>query len=99
MIVTMIGPRREELMNRVVVGAVDLDAVEAGLSGQRSSLPEVFNQAAHLVARHRPWRLRAGTQRRHGRRSAQGSFADQLGLCDAAAIIDLQDRKTPGSTH
>src|SRR5581483_12204276 len=30
----MIGPRRKKLMDRVVVGAMDLDAVETGLSSE-----------------------------------------------------------------
>src|SRR6185436_8594911 len=33
----MVGPRRKKLMNGVVVGAVNLDAVETGFSSQRRS--------------------------------------------------------------
>src|SRR5580704_15125389 len=86
-------------MNRVVVSAVNLDAVETGFSGQRSSLSKACNQVFNLIRCHRPWRLGAGTQRCNRRRRTQTLLAYQLGLCDAATIIYLQDRKTSCSTH
>src|SRR4051812_19820372 len=95
----MVGPRRKKLMNRVVVGAVNLDSVETGLSSQRRSLPEACNQAFDLVGRHGPWRRCAGTQRCNWGRRAQTLLADQLRLCDPAAIIDLEDRQTSASAH
>ena len=49
MIDAMIGPRGKKLMNRVVVGAVNLDAVETGFSGERSSLAKACNQAFNLI--------------------------------------------------
>ena len=81
-------------MNRVVVGSVDLDAVETGFSSKRSSLSKACNQACNLVGRHRPWRLCSGTQRGDRRRRTQTLLAYQLGLCDAATVIYLEDRKT-----
>ena len=36
-------------MNRVVVGAVNLDAVKAGFSSKRSSLSKACNQAFNLI--------------------------------------------------
>src|SRR3954452_4043836 len=86
-------------MNRVVISPVNLDAVETGLSSQRSSLPEACNQAFDLIARHCPWRPCSGTQRRHCGRRAQTLLACQLRLCDAATIVDLEDGKTSGGTH
>ena len=86
-------------MNRVVVGSVNLDAVETGFSSQRSSLSKACNQAFNLIGRHRPWRLCSRTQRCNRRRRTQTLLADQLGLCDAATVIDLQDRKTSCRTH
>src|SRR5690348_3079491 len=82
-----------------MVGSVDLNAVETGFSSQRSSVPKVFDQACNLIGCHRPRRLCAGTQRGHRRRSTQAVLTYQLGLRDAAAIIDLEDRKTSRSTH
>jgi hypothetical protein len=99
MIIAMIGPRRKKLMNRVVVGAVNLNAVETGFSSQRSSLSKAGNQVFNLIGRHRPWRLCSGTQRCNRRRRAQTLRTYQLGLCDAAPIIDLEDCKTSRSTH
>ena len=49
MIGAMIGPGRKKLMNRVVVGAVNLDAVETGLSGERSGLSKAGDQVFDLV--------------------------------------------------
>ena len=49
MIDAMIGPRRKKLMNRVVVGSVNLDAVETGFSSQRSGLSKACNQAFNLI--------------------------------------------------
>ena len=86
-------------MNGVVVGAVNLNAVEAGLASEGGSLLKACNQAFDLVGRHRPWRLCSGTQRCNGGRRAQTLLAYQLRLCDAAAVIDLEDRKTSCRTH
>src|SRR4051812_35699916 len=86
-------------MNRVVVGAMNLDAVETGLSRERSSLAKACNQAFNLIGRHRPWCLCSRTQRCDGGRRTQGLLADQLGLCDAAAVIDLENRETSRRTH
>src|SRR6201995_6130569 len=86
-------------MNRVVVGSVNLDAVETGFSGEGSSLSKACNQVFDLIGRHRPWRLCPGTQRCNRGRRTQTLLACQLGLCDAATIIYLQDRKTSRSTH
>jgi len=49
MINAMIGPRRKELMNRVVVGSVNLNAVETSFSGKPSSLSKPFDQVSNLV--------------------------------------------------
>src|SRR4051794_13162023 len=86
-------------MNRVMVGSVNLDAVETGLSSQASSLSEACNQAFNLVGRHRPRRPCAGTQRCNRGRRAQTLLARQLRFCDAAAIIDLEDGKASRGTH
>jgi hypothetical protein len=86
-------------MNRVVVGSVNLNAVETGFSSERSSLSKACNQAFNLIGRHRPWRLCSGTQRCNGRRRTQTLLTDQLGLCDAATVIYLEDRKTSCRTH
>ena len=99
MINAMIGPRRKKLMNRVVVGAVNLDAVETGFSSKRSRLSKACNQVFNLIGRHRPWRLCSGTQRCNRRRRTQTLLTYQLGLCDAATVIYLEDRKTSCSTH
>src|SRR5262245_15082625 len=85
-------------MNRVVVGAVNLNAVETGFSSQRSSLAKACNQVFNLIACHRPWRLCSGTQRRHGRRRTHTLLTDQLGLRDAATVIYLKNRKTSCGT-
>jgi hypothetical protein len=95
----MIGTGRKKLMNRVVVGSVDLDAVETGLASQRSSLSEARNQPSNLVGRHFPWRLCSGTQRCNGRRCAQTLLAYQFGLGDAASVVDLEDGKTSCGPH
>src|SRR5580698_177494 len=86
-------------MNRVVVGSVDLDAVETSLSREGSSVSEARNQASHLAVRHRPWRLCPGPQRCNCRSRAQRLLTDQLGLRDAATVIYLQDRKTSCGAH
>src|SRR6476660_8630611 len=86
-------------MNRIVVGSVDLNAVETGFSSEGSSFSKACNQAFNLIGRHRPWRLCSGTQRCDCRRRAQTLLTDQLGLCDAATVIYLEDRKTSRSTH
>ena len=86
-------------MNRVVVGSVNLNAVEAGFSGEGSSLSKAGNQFFNLIGRHRPWRLCSGAQRCNCRRRAQTLLTDQLGLCDAATVIYLEDRKTSCGTH
>src|ERR1700722_5205029 len=86
-------------MDRVVVGAVNLDAVETGFSSEPSSLSKACNQVFNLIRCHRPWRLCSGTQRCNRRRRTQTLLAYQLGLCDAATVIDLEDRSTSGSTH
>src|SRR5882724_7659360 len=86
-------------MNRVVVGSVNLDAVETSFSSEESSLSKACNQACNLIGRHRPWRLCSGTQRCNCRRRTQTLLTYQLGLRDAATIIYLEDRKTSCSTH
>src|SRR3954453_17531004 len=86
-------------MNRVVVGSVNLNAVETSFSSEASSRSEACNQACNLSGRHRPRVLCSGTQRCNRRRRAQTLLTYQLGLCDAAAVIYLQDRKTPCGTH
>src|SRR5271156_5979082 len=86
-------------MNRVVVSSVNLNAIETSFSSEGSSLSEACNQASNLIGRHRPWRLCSGTQRCNRRRRTQTLFTYQLGLCDAATIIYLEDRKTSRSTH
>src|SRR5262245_13495690 len=99
MIDAMIGARREKLMNRVVVGAMNLDAVETGLSGKRSRLTKACNQAFDLIGRHRPRRLRSGTQRCNGGRRTQAVLTYQLGLRDAPSVIYLQNCKASCSAH
>src|ERR1700694_5203258 len=86
-------------MNRVVVGSVNLNAVETSLSSEGSSLSETCNQASNLIGRHRPWRLCSGTQRCNCRRRAQTLLTYQRGLRDAAAVIYLEDRETSCGTH
>src|SRR5258708_31901265 len=86
-------------MNRVVVGSVNLNAVETSFSSEGSSLSKACNQASNLFGRHRPWRPCSGTQRCNCRRRAQTLLTDQLGLCDAATVIYLEDRKTSRGTH
>src|SRR5271170_1428464 len=95
----MIRPRRKKLMNRVVVGSVNLNAVETSFSSEGSSLSKACNQVSDLLGRHGPWRLCSGTQRCNRRRRTQTLLTYQLGLCDAATIIYLEDRKTSCSTH
>src|SRR5580704_2169444 len=99
MIDALIGPRRKKLMDRVVVGSVNLDAVEASFSSQRSCSSKACNQVCNLIGGHGPWRLCSGTQRCDRRRRAQTLLTDQFGLCDPATIIDLEDRKTSLRTH
>src|SRR3954447_5261801 len=86
-------------MNCIVVCAVDLDAVETSFSSERSSLSKAFNQLPDLTSRHRPRRPCSGTQRCNRRRRTQTLLTYQLGLCDAATVIYLQDRKTSCGTH
>src|SRR4030088_2839837 len=86
-------------MNRVVVAAVNLNAVETSFSSEASSLSKASNQASDVIGRHRPWRLCSGTQRCHRRRRTQTLLTYQLGLCDAAPVIYLQARKTSCGTH
>src|SRR4051794_7786118 len=86
-------------MNRVVVGSVNLDAVETGFSSAASRRSKACNQVFDLLGRHRPWRPCSGTQRCNRGRRTQTLLTDQLGLCDAAAVIDLEDRKTSRSPH
>src|ERR1700722_4080519 len=86
-------------MDRVVVGAVNLDAVETGFSSEPSSLSKACNQVFNLIRCHRPWRLCSGTQRCNRRRRTQTLLTDQLGLCDAAPVIYLEGRKTSCSTQ
>ena len=99
MINTMIGPKRKKLMNRVVVGSVNLNAVETGFSSQRSSLPKACNQVFNLIRCQRPRRLCSRTQRCNRRRRTQTLLTYQLGLRDAATVIYLEDRKTSCGTH
>src|SRR5450432_1275040 len=86
-------------MNRVVVGSVNLNAVETGFSSEASSLAKARNQAFNLIGRHRPWRLCSGTQRCNCRRRTQRLLTRQFRLRDAATVIDLEDRKTACGTH
>src|SRR5438270_8766345 len=86
-------------MNRVMVSSVNLNAVETSLSSEGSSPSKACNQACNLIGRHRPWRLCSGTQRCNCRRRTQTLLTYQLGLCDAATVIYLEDRKTSRSTH
>jgi len=86
-------------MNRVVVSSVNLNAVKTSFSSEGSSLSKACNQVSNIIGRHRPWRLCSGTQRCNRRRRTQTFFIYQLGLCDAATIIYLEDRKTSCSTH
>src|ERR1700750_1789726 len=86
-------------MNRVVVSSVNLNAVETSSSSEGSSLSKACNQASNLIGRHRPWRLCSGTQGCNRRRRTQTLLTYQLGLCDAATVIYLEDRKTSCSTH
>src|SRR6185312_12591362 len=86
-------------MNRVVVGSVNLDAVETGFSRAGSSISKACDQIFNLIGRHGPRRLCAGTQRCNRRRRTQTLLTCQLGLCDAPAVIYLEDRKTSRSPH
>src|SRR4051812_34169985 len=86
-------------MNRVVVSSVNLNTVETSLSSKGSSLPEACNQASDVIGRHRPWRPCSGSQRCNCRRRTQTLPTYQLGLCDAATVIYLEDRKTSRGTH
>src|SRR5215210_6473925 len=86
-------------MDCVVVSSVELDAVETSFSSEGSSRSKAFNQVSDLIRRHRPRRRCSGTQRCNRRRRTQALLTDQLGLCDAATIIDLEDRKTCCGTH
>src|ERR1700754_2321775 len=86
-------------MNRVVVGSVNLNAVETGLSSEGSGLSKACNQASDLIGGHRPWRPCSGTQRCDRRRGTQALLTYQFGLRDAAAVIYLQDRKPSCGTH
>src|SRR6185437_7721225 len=86
-------------MDRVVVGSVNLNAVEASFSSEGRSLSKACNQVSNLIGRHRPWRLCSRTQRRNRRRRTQTSLTDQLRLCDAATIVYLEDRKASCGTH
>src|SRR3981081_3817294 len=86
-------------MNRVVVSSVNLNAVETSFSSEGSSLSKACNQASNLIGRHRPWRLCSGAQRCNRRRRTQALLTYQLGLCDAATVIYLEDRKTSCGTH
>src|SRR4051794_23573340 len=86
-------------MNCVVVSSVDLDAVETSSSSEGSSLSKAFNQLSDLIGRHRPRRLCSGTQRCNRRRRTQILLTYQLGLCDAATVVYLEDCKTSCSAH
>ena len=99
MINALIGPRGKELMDCVVVGSVNLNAVETGFSGEGSGLSKACNQVSDLIGCHRPWRLGSGTQRRDRRRRTQRVLAYQVRPCDAATIVYLEDRKTSCGTH
>ena len=99
MIDAMIGPRRKELVHRVVVGAVNLDAVETGFSGEGSGRSKAGNQVFDFIGRHRPRRPCSRPQRCDRGRRPQTVLPDQLGLCDATAVVDLEDRERSGSTH
>jgi hypothetical protein len=86
-------------MNCVVVSSVNLNAVETSFSSEGSSLSKACNQASNLIGRHRPWRLCSWTQRCNCGRRSQTLLTYQLGFCDAATVIYLEDRKTSCSTH
>ena len=86
-------------MNRVMVGAVNLNAVKTSLSSQRSRPSKACDQAYNLIGGHRSRRLCSRPQRCNRRRRAQRLLTYQLGLCDASPIIDLEDRKTSCSPH
>src|SRR5262245_47843294 len=86
-------------MNRVVVGSVNLDAVETCFSSKGGGLSKACNQVFNLIGRHRPWCLCAGTQRCNRGRRTEAVLTYQLGLRDAPSIVYLQDRKTSCGTH
>ena len=86
-------------MNCVMVGSVNLDTVETGFPGEEGGRSKACNQVANLFGRHRPWRFRSGTQRCDRGRRTQTLLTDQVGPCDAATVIYLEDRKTSCSTH
>src|SRR5690349_6951876 len=86
-------------MNCVMVGSVNLDAVETGFSSQQRSVSKAPDQFLNLVRCHCSWRLCTRAQRCDRGRRTQAFLTDQLGFCDAAPIIDLEDRKATCCTH
>ena len=86
-------------MNRVVVSSVDLDAVETGFSGKRSRLSKASQSGFQPRLTSSPLASCAGTQRCHCRSRTQTLLTYQLGFCDAATVIYLEDRKASCSTH
>src|SRR5262249_53163250 len=95
----LIGARGEELVNGVVIGPMDFNAVEPGMPRERRRAPKTCHQASNLVARHGPWCFRTGSQRRDRGSSAHAVLAYDLWNGDAASVIDLQDREATCSTH
>src|SRR4051812_38952831 len=86
-------------MNRVVIGAMNLDAVETGFSSKGGSLAKACNQICNLIRCHRPWRHCSRPQRCDGGSRPQRPLTNQFGLRDAPTVIYLEDRKTSRGTH
>ena len=77
----LVGGGREELVDQVAVGGVDLDHVEAGLVGARCRLAPLDREVAHLVVRQRPRRRRAlGVRHGAGRHQLPAFPVEDLGL-------------------
>ena len=75
----LVGDRRQELMDQIAVGAVDLENVEAGLVGAHRRLAPLADHVAHLVVRERARHRRIVVVRDRARR-------DEL---PAVPVVDL----------
>ena len=89
-IVTLVGVRREELLNQVGVGAVDFHAVKAGLDGATYRLAKFTDHLFHFLRGQSAGRCGAVTWGGDGAWANRCAAADQRRFHHTAAVINLQ---------
>ena len=91
-VVALVGVWRIELLNKVGVGAVNFDPIEAGKDSAADALAKLGDHPLHFFSAQRPRHRGALTRGGDGARRHGLTSANQLRVDHAAAVIDLQNR-------